>query len=64
MTQLERRSFFAISAAAGVFGFVLVAASAYAQTIPAVEVKASVISLLPRTLSGAVHDYGVPPLPD
>ena len=61
MTQLERRRFFAISAAAGVFGFVLVAASAYAQTIPAVEVKASVISLLPRTLVGAVHDNGVRP---
>ncbi len=61
MTQFERRSFLATSAAAGVFGFVLLAVSAYAQTVPAVEVKVSVITLLPRTLSGAVHDNAVRP---
>ena len=61
MTQFERRSSLATSAAAGVFGFVLLAVSAYAQTVPVVDVKVSVITLLPRTLSGAVHDYGVRP---
>ena len=61
MTQFERRSFLATAAAAGVFGFVLLAVSAYAQTVPVVDVKVSVITLLPRTLSGAVHDYAVRP---
>ena len=61
MTPFERRSFLATSTAAGVFGFVLLAVSAYAQTVPVVDVKVSVITLLPRTLSGAVHDYAVRP---
>ena len=61
MTRLERRSFLPTSAAAGVFGFVLLAVPAYAQTVPMAEIKASVISLLPRTLGGAVHDNGVRP---
>ena len=61
MTPFERRSFLATSTAAGVFGFVLLAVSAYAQTVPVVDVKVSVITLLPRTLSGAVHDYVVRP---
>jgi pimeloyl-ACP methyl ester carboxylesterase len=49
------------AAGAGVFGFVLLAVPSYAQTVPQADIKASVISLLPRTVGGVIDDNGVRP---
>ena len=49
------------AAGAGVFGLVLLAVPGYAQTVPPADVKATVISLLPRTVGGVIDDNGVRP---
>jgi len=56
-----RRRFLAASAAAGAFGLVRLAAPSYAQTVPAVDAEASVISLLPAKLRAAAEDNAVRP---
>jgi pimeloyl-ACP methyl ester carboxylesterase len=54
-----RRSFLATSAAAGAFGLVLLASPIYAQTVPAAEAEASVISPLPTKMRDAVRPFRI-----
>ncbi len=56
-----RRSLLATSAAAGALGLVLLTGPSYAQTVPAADAQASVISLLPATLRAAAEDNLVRP---
>lgn len=57
--SLAHARFLAISAAACAFGFVLLAAPLYAQTVPSADAETPVISLLPSKLRDAVRPFRI-----
>lgn len=57
-----RCSFLSTLVAAGAFGLVLLAAPCYAQTVPAADGRAFVISPLPAKLGAAAEDTAVRPV--
>jgi pimeloyl-ACP methyl ester carboxylesterase len=58
-SRSDRRSFLATLAAAGAFGLVLLAAPCYAQTVPAADAQAFVISPLPAKLRAPAEDKAI-----
>jgi hypothetical protein len=55
------RCFLTTLATAGVFGLALLASSSYAQTVPAADAQASLISPLPANLHAAIEGNAIRP---